>query len=98
MSEIEQVARALLAHQVDTGQCDPDISWTSFEGEARAAIRALDAFRAEEKRRTCKHLNRTGTGSLGSNGFGWSTWYCQECGASYDSRTIDTEAAKAERE
>lgn len=51
-------------------------------------ITASDAYRAEEKRKNCKHFNRTGTGSVGSDGSGWSTWYCSECGASYDSRAL----------
>jgi hypothetical protein len=38
---IERVARALLEHQINTGQCDPDIQWQSFIGEARAAIASM---------------------------------------------------------
>jgi hypothetical protein len=57
-----------------------------YDDAARDAIAALDTFRAAEKRRNCKHHNRYGTGCVGSDGSGWSTWFCQECGASYDSR------------
>lgn len=89
MTEIESVAAAIALH-------DGTDWWGAIGGrecvrkryrnQASAAIEALDNFRNAEKRKNCKHLNRTGTGSIGSDGSGWSTWFCQECGASYDSR------------
>lgn len=38
---IERVSKALLSHQIKTGQCDQDIHWSSFCGEAIAAIDAM---------------------------------------------------------
>lgn len=57
-----------------------------YEDAAREAIAALDRHRAAEKHKNCKHYNKVGTGSIGSDGCGWSTWFCNECGTSYDSR------------
>lgn len=51
-------------------------------------LKSFIAAQAEEKRKNCKHYSRIGSGCTGSDGIGWSTWYCQECGASYDSRAI----------
>jgi hypothetical protein len=48
-------------------------------------ITASDAHRAEEKRKNCKHLRKTGGGSIGESG-SHSYWHCHDCGASYDSR------------
>lgn len=84
MAEIEIVAEAIRLRGIERGH---PIHPVMTHHLAAAAIEAMDAYRAEEKRRTCKHFNRTGTGCVGSDGFGWSTWHCSECGASYDSRT-----------
>lgn len=83
MTEIECVAEAMRLRSIERGF---PIHPVTVHHIAAAAIEALDNFRSAEKRRTCKHFNRTGTGSIGSDGSGWSTWFCQECGASYDSR------------
>jgi hypothetical protein len=92
MSEmIEQVARAIA--KTIPGRAIEITPWTMIA--ASAAIEAADAYRAEEKRRSCKHERRIGTGCVGSDGSGWSTWYCQECGASYDSRATPTEASQS---
>ncbi|WP_024516814.1 hypothetical protein [Bradyrhizobium sp. Tv2a-2] len=86
-SKLEEVARAIAIaeHNWWHGKEEPKerLSLTL----ASVAIDVADKWEADERRRTCKHWNRVGTGSIGSDGSGWSTWYCQECGASYDSRS-----------
>jgi len=32
--------------------------------------------------KTCPHTDQVGSGNLGSDGSGSSTWYCRDCGAS----------------
>lgn len=48
-------------------------------------ITASDLYRAEVKRKNCKHLSKVGGGSVGDSG-SHSYWRCNDCGASYDSR------------
>lgn len=72
-----------------------DHYWDTFEADKDLVMKHIDAvlaLEAAEKRKNCKHFNRTGTGCVGSDGSGWSTWHCSECGASYDSRasTVQT--------
>jgi len=98
MTELELVAIAICKSRTCEGinccqwpaqggrtQCP--VKAGGYDEAARDAIAALDTFRAAEKRRNCKHHGRYGTGCVGSDGSGWSTWFCQECGASYDSRS-----------
>jgi len=97
MTELELVAIAICKSRscegihccqwpAQTGRLKCPVKAGGYNDSARDAIAALDNFRASEKRRTCKHHHRVGTGAVGSDGSGWSTWYCHECGASYDSR------------
>ncbi len=58
-----------------------------YEDAARDAIAALDNFRAAEKRKNCKHTNKRGSGSIGSDGSSKTYWYCMECGTSYNEET-----------
>jgi len=89
MTETEQVAAAISAADAEWQDTPgtPITSWS--ETLARAAINALDAYRVEQKRKKCKHWNRIGNGvcsSVGSSS--WTYWYCQDCGASFDSRAL----------
>jgi hypothetical protein len=97
MTEIELVAIAICKSRTCEGvsccqwpaqggrlQCP--VKAGGYDDAARDAIQALDIFRAAEKRRNCKHSSRYGMGCTGIDGAGWSTWFCSECGASYDSR------------
>lgn len=82
MTEIECVARALSLWQFATEAC-----WEDQTEMARCVIVELDDYRAAEKRKNCKHHSATGNGCVNGDGTGWNTWYCKECGTSYDSRT-----------
>lgn len=92
MSEIEHVAKAM----ADAVAMNYDNNEAIFTLYARTAIASLDALRTAEKRKNCKHHNRTGTGYAGGDGTGWTTWYCQSCGASYDSRSNTPAVGKSE--
>ena len=98
MTEIELVAIAICKSRTcegadccqwpaNGGRIQCPVKNGGYNDAAKEAIQALDTFRAAEKRRNCKHHSCVGTGYLGSDGSGWNTWFCQECGASYDSRT-----------
>jgi hypothetical protein len=92
---IEHVALAIQeAAEGPPGDFDQDRPHPAYVKAAGVAIDTVDAFRYAEKRKNCKHISRQGTGSISSDGFGWSTWYCAECGASYDSRSAVTPADK----
>lgn len=84
MSEVDVVAKAI---DEAVQKWQPGSSQPIKGMAAQAAIAALDIYRAEEKRKNCKHPSKFGTGSVGGDGTIWSTWYCRDCGASYDSRT-----------
>lgn len=87
-AQIEAAAKALSVargYPEDWWDRSP-MNQTGFLLEAKAALLAANEVMEQERKRNCIHLRRTGTGSLGSNGLGWSTWYCYDCGASYDSR------------
>lgn len=79
MTEVERVVEAMEARSA----IDP----VTMEDVARAAIAALDAYRAEERRKNCQHLNKTGTGMVGSDGSSYYDWYCRDCHASGHSET-----------
>lgn len=88
MSEIERVAQVICLW--DGGDWDGvlgsrECSRDRYRAMAHAAREALDAYRADEKRKNCKHDRRTGGGSIGESG-SHSYWHCSDCGASYDSR------------
>jgi hypothetical protein len=95
MTEIERVAQAIQAKCVERGYrgCPAPL----VHHVAGAAIEAVNAYRAEEKRKNCKHFNRIGNGYAGSDGSSWSAWSCQSCGASYDSRTPTVSEASGDR-
>lgn len=42
----------------------------------------IDGSAVEEKRRNCRHFNRQGSGTVGSDGSSKWSWYCADCGAS----------------
>jgi hypothetical protein len=97
MTEVELVAIAICKSRTcqgidccqwpaNGGRLQCPVKNGGYDDAARDAIQALDSFRDAEKRKNCKHYARIGTGCAGSDGSGWSTWFCQECGASYDSR------------
>lgn len=86
MSELDAVVKAIWEAECIPPVIDGDLQgWQ--QSVARAAISALDAYRAEEKRKNCKHPRRIGGGAVGESG-SYSYWLCQDCGASYDSRTL----------
>ncbi len=98
MTELELVAIAICKSRTcegfnccqwpaQRGRTQCPVKDGGYNEAAKDAITALDDFRAAERRKNCQHHMRIGTGCLGSDGSGWSTWFCQECGASYDSRT-----------
>lgn len=60
-------------------------------------ITASDAYRAEQKRKNCRHLNRFGGGGIGESG-SHSYWRCPECGESYDSRAALVSPAERQGE
>jgi hypothetical protein len=82
-SELDCVSEAIRLRSCDRGHpVHPNV----VHHLASAAIAALDGFRELHKRKNCKHHHRVGTACLGGDGQGWSTWFCPECGESYDSR------------
>jgi transposase-like protein len=83
MSEAEAVGRAMAEA---AGFCWDHCAQDQWKRDAEAGIRALDTYRAEQKRKTCKHNNRTGSGMVGSSGLSWTYWQCPDCGTTFDSR------------
>lgn len=49
---------------------------------AETAILVFDQERANEKRRTCQHPNKRGSGMIGSDGSSRTEWWCPDCGKS----------------
>jgi hypothetical protein len=89
MSEIERVAWAIVHATFDEDEArgiSGELLRVTYIPLARAAIEALDGYRAEEKRRTCMHYRKTGSGGTGPQA--WFTWRCPDCGESYDSRNL----------
>lgn len=78
MSEIMTVAKAMAEA---AGFCWENCAQSQWERDAEAGIRALDAYRAAEKRKNCKHPRKTGTGMVGSDGSSYHDWHCPDCGA-----------------
>lgn len=52
---------------------------------AKAALRAAEAEREVERKENCKHPNKTGNGTVSSDGSSKWNWYCSDCGASGNS-------------
>lgn len=75
------------AHAAGTNAWVQDVLQRSHR--AIRDMRMLKAFvaQAAEKRKNCKHSNRTGTGMVASDGSSHYDWYCRECGASGHSET-----------
>jgi hypothetical protein len=75
--EIEAAALAML--DLEGGYIEP---WRNI---ARAGLEAAERVRAEEKRASCQHLRKVGSGYVGSDGSGRNVWHCPECGAHHES-------------
>jgi hypothetical protein len=61
--------------------------WPSIREHVRAALDAAEAENAEERRENCKHTNKFGSGSVSSDGSWHISWYCRDCGRSYEAST-----------
>ena len=64
-----------------------DAAWRVIGGDRETVRRALDAASGAallEKRKTCRHHNSFGTGSMGSDGSGHYRWFCQDCFESFE--------------
>jgi transposase-like protein len=85
MSEIEHVAEAIRQSEDYWWNREDEPEDGLAETLARVAIKALDAYRAEEKRKNCKHMNAMGSSGTGN---ARSRWSCPDCGASYDSAAL----------
>lgn len=62
-----------------------DHYWDSFEGDKDLVLKHVNAvldLHEANMRKNCKHFNRIGNGSAGSDGSGSYSWYCPACGAS----------------
>jgi transposase-like protein len=58
-----------------------------YDEAARDAIAAYEAFQAAERRRTCKHPRRMGSGSVSSDGSSSGHYYCPDCHQSWNYET-----------
>lgn len=46
---------------------------------AAVSIETIDAERLAERRRTCRHLDRLGSGWIKSDGASEMSWHCPDC-------------------
>lgn len=97
-NEIDAVARLLSKGCwdgcEDDGRIEPCL-WPPCPCRTAAVeiLRAAESVRLDDKKKSCRHYNKIGNGSLSSDGSSSYTWFCAECGASGSFATPSATAA-----
>lgn len=79
-------ASAAITNLVRAGSAHDIKPWQAWE-LARGALRAAEIERDKERRASCTHQRRRGSGVICSSGASAYEWFCLDCGASGKSET-----------
>ncbi len=91
-AEIDAVARILSKGCWDGCEDDGEIAPCTYppcpcRTTAAIILATAEVIRGEEKKKTCRHDSKRGTGMVSTDGASRYDWYCPECGTSGHSET-----------